>query len=203
MALSQRLFSGVTANAAAPAASPEAAAPASVAAADSEDPVSNAPAAAHAPATASTAEDPVSNASADAPAAASEAAPSSSTLEQANAPAKAEPGPIYGLEDGCPVCFEELSAEHHKPWAANCGHVFCPRCAEACLARSLKCPVCRSEAPASAKPPPSRRQVLLTAAHMIRLRELEQLRAEQETQRPGECTVIETIASSCSLFSRL
>ena len=94
--------------------------------------------------------------------------------------------PALGIrEDSCPICMEDLTDP--KPWPANCRHSFCSSCSEACLRRSLRCPICRAEAPESAKPGPSRQEVLLTAAMLIRLRELERLRDEYaaaEEQRP-------------------
>ena len=89
-------------------------------------------------------------------------------------------------EDSCPVCMEELTEA--KAWPANCGHSFCSNCSEACLRRSLNCPICRTPAPESARPGPSRQAVLLTAVMMIRLRELERLRQEtpgQASDRPS------------------
>ena len=94
--------------------------------------------------------------------------------------------PALGIrEDSCPVCMEDLTDP--KPWPANCRHSFCSSCSEACLRRSLRCPICRAEAPESAKPGPSRQEVLLTTAMLIRLRELDRLREEYaaaEQQRP-------------------
>lgn len=107
----------------------------------------------------------------DDPATSRDAAPPPATAD-------APPPPTF-TEDTCPVCMEDLTEA--KAWPANCGHSYCARCTEACLRRSLNCPICRATAPEDARPGPSREAVLLTAVMMIRLRELDRLR-QQESQ---------------------
>lgn len=107
----------------------------------------------------------------------SAAAAASAASQDANVPESdvdvAEGG--EGDDELCPVCLE-LPSEP-RPWKAGCGHIFCPQCEQACLARSLRCPMCRAEAPASTRPI-DRAQLLLTALQLARLRELERLRTE-------------------------
>ena len=92
-------------------------------------------------------------------------------------------------EGECPVCMETFTAadgtKPSKPWPASCGHMFCVECWDACIARDLRCPMCRTAAPRSARPV-SRGERLLTAYQVIRLQELERLRRlreEEERQR--------------------
>ena len=87
-------------------------------------------------------------------------------------------------EEACPVCMEEQ--RELQQWPGGCRHAFCARCSDACLRRSLRCPMCRAEAPASAAPGPSRTEMLLSAALLIRVRELERLRDEAEAARPQQ-----------------
>lgn len=83
-------------------------------------------------------------------------------------------------EEECAICFE---TKFTKGFPAGCGHRFCGSCTDICLRRSLRCPMCRAEAPESAKPGPSRSELLVTAALMFRIQELERLRAEAEERR--------------------
>ena len=81
----------------------------------------------------------------------------------------------------CPICMEMPETRGGAvEWPAGCGHYYCPNCTTACLNRSLRCPMCRTEAPDSAKPPPSRAEIMLTLFQRIRLEEIERLRAEYE-----------------------
>ena len=84
-------------------------------------------------------------------------------------------------EETCPVCMEVPETRGGPvEWPAGCGHKFCSTCCTACLNRSLHCPMCRAEAPESAKPPQSRMDVVLTMFQLVRLEEMQRLRAERE-----------------------
>ena len=94
-------------------------------------------------------------------------------------------GPSSSSVEECPVCMEPIGANCEKAakaWPAECSHSFCEGCWEGCISRSLKCPMCRAEAPESARPI-DKEKVMLTAMQMIRLNELERLRREEEERR--------------------
>ena len=76
------------------------------------------------------------------------------------------------------------SGKEAKPWPTDCQHRFCVQCWTGCINRSLRCPLCRAEAPASARPTREiDREVVLTMIQQIRLQELERFRREQEARR--------------------
>ena len=131
------------------------------------------------------------------PDAAPASAPAAADEPDASAPASAEPDDTAlerpaceneadpDLECECPVCMEPAGAgceKTAKEWPAGCKHVFCSDCWGACIQRDLRCPMCRAEAPESARPV-SRAQLLLSSLQLFRLRELERLRAEEEARR--------------------
>ena len=104
-------------------------------------------------------------------------------------PAEEEaPSPAQVFEEGeCPICMELIDGEsgkEAKPWPTDCQHRFCVQCWTGCINRSLRCPLCRAEAPASARPTREiDREVVLSMIQQIRLQELERFRREQEARR--------------------
>ena len=109
-------------------------------------------------------------------------------MAAADAPApEAPPTPIYYEEAECPVCMEIIDGENGKaakPWPTPCQHRLCESCWKGCINYSLKCPLCRAEAPASARPTREiDREVVLSIMQRIRLQELERLRMEAEARR--------------------
>lgn len=91
---------------------------------------------------------------------------------------------ILNPEEPCAICMADPTLESQFPaFPALCGHAFCETCTTACLNRSLKCPMCRAEAPESSKPPPDRRTIMLTLYQRIRIAELERLQEEQDARQ--------------------
>ena len=73
-----------------------------------------------------------------------------------------------------------------QEWPANCGHKFCSQCTAGCLNQSLSCPMCRADAPESARPEGARAQVLLSIVAQMRLEELERQRWQSGVRPPRE-----------------
>ena len=141
-----------------------------------------------APAETEAAPSPVVDApAADAPAAAESApAPALEPTDVSDPPAATsdpadDPDAASHIGEDCAICFEAMTEP--RQWPAKCGHYFCDRCVSGCLNRSLKCPMCRTMAPHSARPAGDRRRIILSVAQRIRVEELERLRLEHEANR--------------------